>query len=62
MDTYFLSPDQPTTCPLCGARTDFIELEVTFPFTQIHNCLNKNCGFTFIGETDEDQLKELNLN
>ena len=60
MTTHFVDTDQPTTCPKCGARTDFTEIETTFPFTQIHQCLNKDCRCTFIGEIDEDKLEELN--
>ncbi len=59
MNIHFVDVDQPTTCPLCGARTDFTQIETTFPFTQIHKCLDISCGYTFIGEIDENQLKEL---
>jgi transposase-like protein len=50
MDIYILDHDQPTTCPKCGARTDFIEEEGNHPTLcdQRHTCLG--CGYKFIGE------------
>jgi hypothetical protein len=43
--------DQPTTCPLCGARTDFTELENG---QQEHTCLSPQCGYSFLVEFDEE--------
>lgn len=49
-----LDPDQPTTCPVCGARTEF---EQANPKQQLHSC--DNCDFTFIGEfPEEEELTE----
>lgn len=48
MDCYILS-DQPTICGLCGVRTDFEEIN---DVTQIHECLNPECGYKFITEED----------
>jgi hypothetical protein len=51
LERYILG-DHPTTCGLCGARTDF---DVEEDDTQIHQCLNRECGYQFIavGEADE---------
>jgi len=38
---------QPTTCGLCGARTDFEEINEVI---QLHECLNLDCGYKFITE------------
>ena len=46
LDCYLLN-DQPTTCGLCGARTDFEELNYGI---QIHKCLNSCCGYKFTAE------------
>ena len=44
LDVYLIS-DQPTTCGLCGSRTDFV---VNDDGTQSHQCLNKDCKYQFI--------------
>ena len=44
LDCYILN-DQPTTCGICGARTNFDELNNGL---QIHECLNVECGYQFI--------------
>jgi len=44
LECYILS-DQPTTCGMCGARTDF---DVESDGTQIHQCLNPGCKYQFI--------------
>lgn len=49
----YLISDQPTTCPKCGSRTDFIVSKSHKVNTQIHICLNKYCSFEFITQ-DED--------
>ncbi|MDB4925881.1 MAG: hypothetical protein JWR23_1937 [Mucilaginibacter sp.] len=45
----YLMTDQPTTCPICGTRTDII---ATFYHTnaqmQINECLNVNCKYVFL--------------
>ena len=45
----FILNDQPTTCGLCGARTDFVEINDGL---QIHECLNLDCCYKFITEDD----------
>lgn len=45
---YGLNEDQPATCPQCGSRTDFDELESDL---QRHTCLD--CGKVFFAETDD---------
>jgi len=36
----YLRSEQPTTCPLCGSRTDIVlDLSHTIEQTQIHQCL-----------------------
>lgn len=45
--------DQPTTCPHCGARTDFEDLAND---RQLHTCLDATCGYRFIvTEPDETE-------
>ena len=51
LERYILG-DQPTTCGLCGARTDF---DVEEDNTQIHQCLNRECGYQFIAVTEADE-------
>ena len=48
LDIYLMN-DQPTECGLCGARTDFKNIEDKI---QLHQCLNSNCGYKFITEED----------
>jgi hypothetical protein len=55
--TYLLDLEQPTTCPLCGARTDFNDIPNNTPPVQLHTCLSPDCGYQFLGEFDEDELK-----
>ena len=56
----FIYTDQPTTCPKCGSRTDFIlDLSHTVEQTQIHQCLDDSCKFEFVmqkGGEEEDQI------
>lgn len=43
---YILDNGAPTQCPMCGARTSFID----YPDKQNHTCLReKDCGYKFIG-------------
>lgn len=44
LDIYLMG-DQPTTCGICGARTDF---EVKDDRSQIHKCLDRGCGHVFL--------------
>jgi len=46
LDIYILN-DQPTTCGICGARTDFDDIDDK---TQLHQCLNLDCCYKFIAE------------
>jgi hypothetical protein len=52
LDCYRLD-DQPTTCGLCGARTDFEEINEVI---QLHECLNSDCGYKFITEEDKSSF------
>jgi hypothetical protein len=45
----FLVGDQPTTCPICGARTEIL---YEFKKTQIHLCLDRRCRYEFLVEDD----------
>jgi hypothetical protein len=53
MEEIYLFTEQPTTCPVCGNRTEilldfyFIAFEV-----QYHRCLSFFCRFEFIVEED----------
>ena len=49
-DWYILT-DQPTTCGICCARTDFEEINDKL---QLHQCLNSDCGYKFITAEDEE--------
>lgn len=51
----FLIGEEPTTCPSCGARTEFEEIEDGL---QLHQCLNEDCGKQFIGESDDAEETE----
>ena len=48
-----LLSDQPTTCPICGARTDFYEFVHDNEQYQIHFCKNWDCGIAFLAMEDE---------
>lgn len=50
LERYILG-DQPATCGICGARTEFDELSDGI---QIHQCLNSDCLYKFVGEFDEE--------
>lgn len=45
----FLVSDQPTTCPICGARTEIL---YGFKKSQIHLCLDRRCRYKFLVEDD----------
>jgi len=46
---FHLMGDQPTTCPICGARTDIVsDLSHTKLKLQIHECLNAQCRYIFL--------------
>lgn len=42
-----LMGDQPVTCPDCGSRTGWNDLEVKRTADQLHYCLNHECGTHF---------------
>ena len=44
--------EEPTTCPECGARTDFKELPLPNEVF-LHKCLNVDCNFRFLTELDD---------
>ncbi len=46
LNCYILN-DQPTTCGICGARTNFEEINDGI---QMHECLNRNCDYKFTTE------------
>jgi len=51
----FISSEQPTTCPKCGARTEILlDFSHTKDETQIHKCLDENCSKEFIVQQDKD--------
>jgi hypothetical protein len=47
----YIMGDQPTTCGLCGVRTDF---DVEEDDAQIHQCLNGECGYKFVVVSEAD--------
>ena len=55
---YLYFNDQPTTCPLCSARTNVImDLSHTKEMTQLHKCLDPKCRYTFfvVVELDSEE-------
>ncbi len=46
LDAYVLDEDQPTVCPKCGSRTDFVVVDCR----QIHQCLK--CSYVFAAYED----------
>lgn len=48
LDTFVID-DQPTRCPICQARTDFL----TGHGKQLHWCLNPECQLIFMAEDEE---------
>jgi len=45
----YLFSDQPTTCPICGSRTEItLDLFSTPEQTQHHICLSDKCSFEFV--------------
>lgn len=51
--TVYLYGADPVTCPRCGSRTDFREMEES-DGRQQHVCLNRVCRFDFIAEPEDD--------
>jgi len=43
---------QPTTCPICGARTETMLELLNSPITQFHVCLSEDCRYTFFLEEE----------
>ena len=51
----YIFTDQPTTCPKCGCRTEFIEDSNSPNYqTQQHKCLSNNCLFEFIMQNETE--------
>lgn len=48
----YLMGDQPTTCPICGARTETLLEVLNSPITQFHLCLSEDCRYVFFLEED----------
>lgn len=45
----FLRTDNPSTCPICGARTDLIaDLNHTNLKVDVQKCLDAKCEFEFL--------------
>lgn len=58
----FSVSDQPTTCPKCGARTEFYDdtSPISNEFVQIHTCLSPSCKFKFVVELDKELENQIN--
>jgi hypothetical protein len=54
LQTFYLDNDNPATCPHCGTRTDFKHDPRNPDAPQHHKCMNKKCGFEFMGEFEPD--------
>jgi len=55
MNIYLLDSEQPTTCPICGARTQFEDISHQIISIQHHTCLNESCKYEFIGEFEAEE-------
>lgn len=52
-----LRTSQPTTRPVCGARTLILKESPEEPgIPQLHKCLDLACQFTFIEEDDQEEM------
>ncbi|MDB5281566.1 MAG: hypothetical protein JWO06_641 [Bacteroidota bacterium] len=50
----YIRGDQPTTCPKCGSRIDWLlDLQHVNNQPAIVQCLSPTCKFIFVEETDE---------
>lgn len=48
IEEVYIVGDQPTTCPICGARTNFTEVKNDdHEIRQHHFCLNNECNNEF---------------
>ena len=55
----YIYTDQPTTCPQCGTRSEiFLNLSHTRDKTEVHLCPQKNCGYEFVMQCD-DEMDEI---
>ena len=51
----YIYSDQPTTCPICGVRSEAIlDLLHTEDAVQVHQCLSEKCKFEFVLQQDPD--------
>ena len=49
----YLTNDQPTTCKLCGTRTNWLaDFSHTKAKLIVHECSDEKCGFLFYEEDD----------
>lgn len=52
---FYLMTDQPTTCPICGARTGIIsDLHHTKLKLQVNECLDFGCKHVFLEIDEQD--------
>lgn len=58
-ETIYVDSDQPTTCPKCGARTEWEDKGDH----RLNTCLNKECNFIFksVDAEDENEPKVFKL-
>jgi hypothetical protein len=54
LQIFLLDYDQPTTCPHCGNRTRFDEIDSEEKKIQLHTCASVECRFSFIGEFEPE--------
>jgi hypothetical protein len=55
MRIFYLMHDQPTTCPICGARTDWIgDFLHTLQKMIVHECLDNRCKYIFLEIEDKE--------
>lgn len=56
--TILMLNDQPVTCPHCGSRTGWTDLDNG---KQLHHCLNMKCAVWFRAEEDPEREKDTGL-
>lgn len=51
----YIYSDQPVTCPRCGTRSEvLLNLSHTIDKTEVHLCIQANCGYEFVMMDDDD--------
>jgi hypothetical protein len=55
----YIYTDQPTTCPVCGSRTEItIDLNDSLEQTQHHRCFSSDCNYEFVMQRDDNESEK----